>query len=115
MAQGKEHLREHRRNPRFVLGSPVGVSWQDSHGRYRTSQAKGVDFCETGAQVELTEPVELRSMMTIRSEKHRVPVSATVRYCVRRGPRFRIGMEFTGGCRWRTSAETSPSGPIVLA
>ncbi|MFN0171758.1 MAG: PilZ domain-containing protein [Bryobacteraceae bacterium] len=111
MVQSKEH----RRNPRFVFTSPVGMSWQDGQGRYRTSQAKGVDICETGAQVELTEAVEPHSPVTIRSEKHRLSASATVRYCQRRGPRFRIGIEFTGGCRWRTPGETSPPGSLVLA
>lgn len=104
--------KDHRRTPRVGLGSAVGISWQDGHGRFRATQARGIDISENGLQVELTEPIELRTAIHLQAEKYRLAASGAVRHCERWGPRYRVGLEFTAGFRWKPEP-APPEGPVL--
>ena len=83
-----------------MLGT-VSVTWQDSHGSFRVLPARGVDICETGAQIEVMEAVDRGNSVMVRADRYKLSTSAAVRYCRRQGPKYRVGLEFTGGYRWR--------------
>jgi PilZ domain-containing protein len=107
MSEGKES----RAYSRYPLTGSITVSWQDEHAQFHALQARGIDICETGIQIELTEAIDKGSTVTVRAERHRLAVSTSVRYCRRQGPKYRIGLEFIGGYRWRPpEATTTASG-----
>ncbi|MBK9166938.1 MAG: PilZ domain-containing protein [Bryobacterales bacterium] len=95
------HTKELRSHPRYALQGSVAISWQDGHGRFRTSQSKGIDICVSGLQIEATDPIDLHTNVMVRSERLQLSASTAVRYCRQHGPRYRIGLEFTGGLHWR--------------
>lgn len=90
-----------RATPRFPLEGRVGLSWQDRSGIYKVTQAKAIDACELGLQIESIEQVEKGTVVTVRPEKYAISLPASVRYCRRQGPRFRLGLEFNSGSRLR--------------
>lgn len=110
-SETKPGLKEHRQYPRYPLHGQVGISWQDLNGHFRNQQVKGVDICVSGIQVEAREAIEPRSNVTIRTERFNLSASTSVRYCRRQGPRFRIGLEFTGGLHWRPPQADSDVQP----
>ncbi|MGH9661611.1 MAG: PilZ domain-containing protein [Bryobacteraceae bacterium] len=105
--------KEWRHHPRFPISGPVSASWQDNRGEYQSAQVRGIDICETGLQIEHFSPLEIGSNVAVRTERYRFSATTAVRYCRQRGPKYRIGLEFTGGRRWHppTPREGSGQGP----
>ena len=94
--------KESRRNPRIPITVPIAICWQDSHGAFRSLQGRAIDICETGLQVEVVEAIDPHSSVTVRAEKLGLSAPTAVRYCLRQGPRYRLGLEFIAGTKWRS-------------
>jgi hypothetical protein len=93
--------RENRRN----CTQPVGIMWRDSAGDDKFIQAPVRDISASGVALEIPEPVPVRSFVTLCAEKLGIHGQASVRYCSRQGIKYSIGMQFTGGTRWKTEEE----------
>src|SRR5579864_2697372 len=94
--------RGQRRGKREKVAATVELTWKDRSGRDCYASAETLDISELGMRVELTVPLDLRSYVTIRSPKLGLHGTASVRACIRQGPRrFWIGLEFSGGLKWR--------------
>jgi hypothetical protein len=91
-----------RRFHRFPYNDLVRVSWQDRLGQVKYANAKCLDVSEQGISVELVEPVELRSYVSLRSDKLKLAGTAAVRYCQRKAGKYMIGLEFSAGLKCST-------------
>lgn len=108
MAEKGKEKRITRRSP---LEGRVHISWQDERGIFKTSQVRGIDIGETGMLVEYQEPIALRTSVNVRAERYNLSTACSVRYCRANGPKYKIGLEFIGGFRWRPPARTGAGSP----
>lgn len=60
-----------------------------------------VDISESGIRLEVREPIEQRTYVTLQCSALGVHGSASVRSCTRQGTKFVLGLEFSGGLRWK--------------
>ena len=102
--------RENRRN----CTQPVGIMWRDSAGDDKFMNAPVRDISESGVGLQIPEPVPVRSFVTLCAEKLGIHGQASVRYCSRQGMKYSIGVEFTGGMRWKTEAEEEEEEAAVV-
>ncbi len=96
------HLRRHER---VSEPSSVEIIWADRNGEDRFQRVDTLDISDLGMQIVMTESLQERSYVTVRSEKLRVHGTASVRSCVRKGLKYRVGLEFSAGLRWKTPLE----------
>ena|SRR5579864_1793448 len=85
---------ETRVHGRFKIRCPITLSWHDAKGYTWTVRTRGVDMSTVGARVESPEPLAPGSFTYLRAQELKLMGSATVRYCIRRGLSYRIGLEF---------------------
>jgi len=76
------------------MRSNVRASWQDAAGRAKFTIARALDLSETGIRIELPEPVDQRSIISVQSDRIGLAASGTVRYCNRCGSKYLVGIEF---------------------
>ncbi len=62
--------------------------------------SRSFDISESGLRFECIEALPLRSDVTLRSDKLGLQTRASVRFSERKGLKYAIGVEFTGGYRW---------------
>ena len=96
-----------RRHQRVALDSPVQVLWRDRSGTDRSANGRIVDVSELGMRIKL--PAAIEKGVYINFNAHKIPIqgAASVRSCRAQGTTYLIGLEFTGGLRWKTR----PAGP----
>jgi len=68
---------------------------QDRQGKTRCMRARGIDISETGARVQVDEPIDPRSHVFVEAEQYNLIFSASVRYCTRLGSKFLLGLRFS--------------------
>jgi len=101
-----------RRKDRRSCTEPVGIMWRDSAGEDKFMNAPLEDISETGAGLQILGPVQVRSFVTLYADKLGLHGRASVRHCSRQGMKYRIGVEFTGGMRWKpVEAEEEVAAP----
>lgn len=88
-----------RRSQRFSYGERVRLSWHDSQGQVKYAHAKCLDVSDSGMAIELLEPVEVRSYVSLKADALKLAGSAAVRYCRRYAGKYFIGLEFSAGLR----------------
>jgi hypothetical protein len=91
-------IRRHKRNSFSAIAR---VGWQDRLGREKFLNARVFDISESGLSLQLPEAVDARCTLTLRSEKLGLHALGSVRHCARAGGRYLVGVEFTGGFRWK--------------
>jgi len=101
-----------RRENRRSCTQPVGIMWRDSAGDDKFMNAPVRDISESGVGLQIPEPVPVRSFVTLCAEKLGIHGQASVRYCSRQGMKYSIGVEFTGGMRWKTEAEEEEAAVV---
>jgi len=84
-----------RRDQRHAFDCVLLVSWRDAQGNPKHMQVRGIDFSESGARIECSEPIDLRSSVYIRSEQFGLMETGVVRHCTSRGSSYLIGLEFS--------------------
>jgi hypothetical protein len=82
----------------------VSISWDDKHGQAKFASARALNVSENGISLRLNEPLDVRSLLTLRSEGLKLAGSATVRYCIRRNGWHYVGLEFSGGMKYKNTA-----------
>ena len=112
----KTEIRRHRRIPYF---GRVRISWEDSQGRSRYAAGRCLDISEDGLRVELSEPIPLRSNISVQAEQVKLSGSAIVKHVARQGSKYWLGLELSQVLLYRTltairEAETTPH-PVPAA
>ena len=80
----------------------VRVLWQDKTGCDKYAMVRSVDISTSGVRLEMPEPLEARSIVTLQSQQLGLHGSGSVRYCKRGvGGKYVIGVEFVGGQVYR--------------
>jgi hypothetical protein len=79
---------------RFKIKSRVMLSGEDEAGKTWTIQGRGADMSRLGARVETSDPIAPGSFVFIQVRELNLMGGAVVRYCVRRGLKYKIGLEF---------------------
>lgn len=89
-----ELKKESRVHGRFKIKCPIRLSWHDAAGKTFSVKARGVDMSNVGARVESPEPLAPGSFTYLQVPDLKLMGSALVRYCIKRGLSYRIGLEF---------------------
>ncbi|HEV3330075.1 MAG TPA: J domain-containing protein [Bryobacteraceae bacterium] len=84
-----------RSKPRRRINANYLVTWKDAQGREQALLVQGKDSSKTGVGLESGTPIEPGTAVTIETESREPAGTGVVRYCVRRGNGFGIGVEFT--------------------
>ncbi len=90
----REPKRDARFHGRCKMMCPVTLAWQDTEGRTKRMQVRGVDMSGAGACVESSKPVAPGSRVYVQVKDLKLMGSAVVRHCIVRGKKYRIGLEF---------------------
>jgi PilZ domain len=90
-----------RRHHRTALAAPVQLSWTDRDGNQKFAYAKILDVSESGMRVEAREPLAKHAYVALRGEKIALQGSASVRSCTKQGTKYVVGLEFSGGLKWK--------------
>ena len=77
----------------------VDIGWNDTEGNNKCQRFQAIDVSDSGMQIEMTEPLRERSYVNVRAEKLGVHGTASVRSCVRKGLKYRVGLEFSVSLR----------------
>ena len=79
---------------RFKIKCRVTLSWQDAEGHTCSIRARGVDMSRVGVRVESPEAMTPGSFAFVQVHELKLMGGAVVRYCMLRGTKYRIGLEF---------------------
>ncbi|HTP85494.1 MAG TPA: PilZ domain-containing protein [Bryobacteraceae bacterium] len=97
----KETAADIRRHQRIHCDTRGRAMWTDRSGRDKWALVRVYDLSEAGVRLELPEPVEARSVISISSDDMKVKGQATVRFCRKQGSKYVVGAEFVGGTAWK--------------
>jgi hypothetical protein len=91
---------------------PVDVMWTDRWGHERFATACSVDICESGIRIQVPEALAERSFVRLRADGIALAGSASVRSCIKKGTKFMVGLEFSGGMKWKRAAPKKQDAPV---
>lgn len=84
-----------RHDERRPFECPVTVSWHTRAGEIRSARARCVDLSPQGARIECGQPIEVRTNVYMQAPTHGLMGDASVRYCIRCGLKYMIGLMFS--------------------
>ena len=87
--------RTHHADERRRFQPEAQISWQTRSGENRVARAKFVDLSLQGAAIDSAEPIEPRTLVYLQGPGCGAIGNASVRYCVRSGLKYRIGLLFS--------------------
>jgi hypothetical protein len=90
----KRDLRRHQRIP--FLG-PLHIAWEEDYGSPKYARGKCLDVSEGGLriEVEVFEPIPVRSRVSLRADRINLHASGTVKHAARRGSTYIVGLELS--------------------
>jgi len=94
-----------RRSERLTTEGLVEVTWKDRFGQEKFAKARSLDVSEKGMRIEMPEALERQNYVTIRSNALSLHGTASVRSCTRKGTKYLIGLEFSGGLQWKPKSK----------
>ena len=77
------------------------MRWKDRSGQEKFAKARSLDISERGMRIEVPEPLEKQAYVTLRSSALSLQGTASVRSCTRLGAKYLVGLEFSGGLKWK--------------
>ena len=92
---------ELRRHGRATKSTPVCVIWTDRLGGDKFVNGRTVDISEAGIRIEVPEPIDKQTYVTVQCPAMALHGRASVRTCSRKGTKYVLGLEFSGGVQWR--------------
>ncbi len=75
--------------------------WQDRSGTDRFVNGKCLDVSVSGLRAEVAEPIDRQTYVTLQCPALSLHGRASVRTCTRKGIKYIIGLEFSGGLQWK--------------
>lgn len=97
-----------RRHDRTEHAEIVQVMWKDRDGGDKFANARTLNISPVGMCIEVPEPLQERSYVTLRCDKLKLNGRASVRSCQRKGTRYLIGLEFSIGMKWKPPESATP-------
>jgi hypothetical protein len=94
---------ESRGRDRTVSNTVVKLKWSGVSGERRFATGKVLDSSDSGIRVEIAEPIQIRSYVTLEaSELNQAGWAGwgSVRYCLPKRSKYVIGLELSAGARW---------------
>ena len=88
-----------RRVGRHKVDFPVFLSFQDKGGAIQRVTARCVDLSPSGAMLETRDKLAVRENVLVHSEQFGRMGLASIRYCVRLGMKYSVGMQFAATFR----------------
>jgi len=92
---------ELRRHTRASKTSSIQIVWRDRQGDDKFVLGRIVDVSESGVRVEVPEPLEKQTYVTLHSAGLGLHGTASVRSCTRKGVKYAVGLEFSAGLQWK--------------
>jgi hypothetical protein len=92
---------ELRRHARAEKSSPVQIVWKDREGVDKYVTGKSLDISASGLRVEVSAPIDKQTYVTLQCAALALHGSASVRTCARKGQKYVVGLEFSGGLKWK--------------
>jgi len=89
-----------RTDERRCFQCDAQVSWRARSGEEKFARAKLVVFSIHGAAIESTEPIEPKTMVYLQASGYGAIGNASVRYCLRAGLKYRMGLLFSAPAKW---------------
>ena len=96
-----------RRHERAEASSPARIVWQH-RGEDRVVNARVLNVSASGIRLEVAEPLDRQTYVTVQCDPLGVHGRASVRTCTRKGMKYILGLEFSGGLLWKPKKETKP-------
>jgi PilZ domain-containing protein len=95
---------ELRRHARAEKSSPIQIIWKDRSGVDRFVNGRSVDVSPSGMRVEVSEPIDKQTYVTLQCTALALHGTASVRSCARKGMKYVVGLEFSAGLQWKPKA-----------
>jgi hypothetical protein len=77
------------------------MAWKDQGGADKFVSGRTVDISESGIRIEVSAPLDKQTYVTLQSSVLDLHGAASVRTCIRKGIKYIVGLEFSGGLRWK--------------
>lgn len=90
--------RDRRKEGRVQQGAEVRLSW-DGGGETKYAVTRTYDVSRSGIKVQLLEPIERNTFVRVQGETLKLSGTAVVRNCTRKGFKYWVGLEFSGGTK----------------
>jgi hypothetical protein len=90
-----------RRDDRIPTEELVEITWKDRTGQEKFAKARTLDVSELGMRIEMPEPLDKQTYVALRSNALSLHGTASVRSCMRQATKYLIGLEFSGGLKWK--------------
>jgi len=97
---------ELRRHTRAEASSPVQLVWKDRGGQDRYVSGRSLDISPSGMRIEISQPIEKQTYVTLQCAPLALHGTASVRTCARKGTKYVVGLEFSGGLQWKPKKES---------
>jgi hypothetical protein len=98
-----------RRHDRVEERVAVQVMWKDRYGHDRLLRGRSVDVSRDGMRLQLGERLKDGIFVNFQAEALKLHGTASVRWCIRDGAKYMIGLQFSGGLHWK--GETTSKDP----
>jgi PilZ domain-containing protein len=86
----------------------VQVHWKDRSGTDSSANGRTIDISEVGMRIKLPAQIDQGVYVTFIASKVPLRGTASVRTCKQQGMGYVIGLEFTGGLRWKAASAAGP-------
>ena len=93
-----------RRHARSTQAAQVQLVWKTRQGLDGFLNGRIIDVSESGIRVEVSDPLEKQTYVTLQAASLGLHGSASVRTCARKGMKYVIGLEFSAGLKWKPKA-----------
>jgi hypothetical protein len=90
-----------RRHTRTEKASPIQISWKDRAGVDRFVNGRSLNISPSGMRVEVSEPIDKQTYVTLQCVGLALHGMASVRTCNRKGMKYVLGLEFSAGLQWK--------------
>ena len=95
-----------RRHARDAKSSPIQIVWKDRTGADRYVNGRTLDVSVSGMRVEISEPIDKQTYVTMQCAALGLHGTASVRSCTRKGMKYVLGLEFSSGLQWKPKDRT---------
>ncbi len=89
-----------RRHVRHATRGKLSITWQDSSGRRKASEAELIDVSVAGLKLKVAERIPVNAMVSCEGPKQGIRGTGSVRYCNSSQGKYVAGLEFKNGTGW---------------
>jgi len=93
-----------RRHVRHATRGKLRITWRDSAGRRKESEAELMDVSVAGLKLKVAEQIPVNAAVSCEGPKQGIRGTGSVRYCNSSHGKYIAGLEFKDGTGWREPA-----------